>query len=180
MTIESNQTRFNHENWIGQLYKFMDTASQFLNEIFNGLTVLLKKRLLQIWNDIRFVFKQLTPQDFIITALITTIGMFGVIIFMTGLGLFAYQTILWLQEGIWTEFPLFVVFNFIFDNTAFQQWMLQPESWFGLQKLFSWFLEIIPLSAALMIPGISLALFMATTLLITFTYRFYQLRNRND
>ena len=82
MTIESNQTRFNHENWIGQLYKFIDTASQFLNEIFNGLTVLLKKRLLQIWNDIRFVFKQLTPQDFIITALITTIGMFGVVIFI--------------------------------------------------------------------------------------------------
>ena len=180
MTIESNQTRFNHENWIGQLYKFIDTASQFLNEIFNGLTVLLKKGLLQIWNDIRFVFKQLTPQDFIITALITTIGMFGVIIFMTGLGLFAYQTILWLQEGIWTEYPLLIVFNFIFDNTALQQWMLQPESWLGLQKLFSWFLEIIPLSAALMIPGISLALFMATTLLITFTYRFYQLRNRND
>ena len=49
MTIESNQTRFNHENWIGQLYKFIDTASQFLNEIFNGLTVLLKKGLLQIW-----------------------------------------------------------------------------------------------------------------------------------
>ena len=180
MTIESNQTRFNHETWIGHLYTFMDTARQFLNELFNGSTILLKKGLLQIWNDIRFVFKQLTPQDFIITALIMTIGMFGTIIFMTGLGLFIYQTFLWLQEGTWTEFPLFVVFNFIFDNTALQKWMLHPESWFGLQKLFSWFLEIIPLSAALMIPGISLALFMATTLLIAFTYRFYQLRNRND
>ena len=180
MAIESNQKRFNHETWIGQLYSFVDTARQFFNELFNGLTILLKKGLLQIWNDIRFVFKQLTPQDFIITALITTIGMFGAIIFMTGLSLFIYQAILWLQQGTWTEFPLFVVFDFIFDNTAFQQWMLHPESWFGLQKLFSWFLEIIPLSAALMIPGISLALFMATTLLISFTYRFYQLRNKND
>lgn len=180
MTIESNQTRFNHETWIGHLYTFMDTARQFLNELFNGSTILLKKGLLHIWNDIRFVFKQLTPQDFIITSLIMTIGMFGTIIFMTGLGLFIYQTFLWLQEGTWTEFPLFVVFNFIFDNTALQKWMLHPESWFGLQKLFSWFLDIIPLSAALMIPGISLVLFMATTLLISFTYRFYQLRNRND
>ena len=180
MTIESNQTRFNHQTWIRQLYTFMDTASQFFNELFNGLSILLKKGLLQIWNDISFVFKQLTPQDFIITALITTIGVFGIIIFMTGLGLFIYQAILWLQEGIWTEFSLFVGFNFIFDDTALQEWMLHPESWFGLQKLFSWFLETIPLSAALVIPGISLAVFMATTFLIAFTYRFYQLKNRND
>jgi hypothetical protein len=58
--------------------------------------------------------------------------------------------------------------------------MVHPESWMGLQKMFSWFLESIPLSMALMIPGISIALFMAGTLVIALTYRFYQLRNRND
>ena len=48
MTIESNQTRFNHETWIGQLYKFMHTARQFFYELFNGLTILLKKGLLSL------------------------------------------------------------------------------------------------------------------------------------
>ena len=42
MNRESNQTRFNHETWIGHLYTFMDTARQFLNELFNGSTILLK------------------------------------------------------------------------------------------------------------------------------------------
>ena len=87
-------------------------ASEKVNFQNITATILLKKSLLQIWNDISFVFKQLTPQDFIITALITTIGMFGAIIFMTGLSLFIYQAILWLQQGTWTEFPLFVVFDF--------------------------------------------------------------------
>ncbi|MDE1045380.1 MAG: hypothetical protein OSA05_08910, partial [Nitrospinaceae bacterium] len=113
-------------------------------------------------------------------ALISVMGMLGLMIFMAGLGLFSYQAMLWLQNGTWTEFPLFVVFNFLFENTALHQWMVHPESWLGLQKMFSWFLESIPLSMALMIPGISIALFMAGTLVIALTYRFYQLRNRND
>ena len=99
---------------------------------------------------------------------------------MIGLGLFGYQAVLWLQDGIWTEFPLFVIFNFFFENTILHQWMVHPESWLGLQKLFSWFLESVPLSLALMIPGLSIALFMAGTIVATMLFRFIQLRNKND
>ena len=179
MTIGSHQSHFNHENWIRQLHSYEVTSRQFLNELFKGLRVLLQRGLLIIWNDICLMFRQLTLQDFIITALIIAIGIFGVIIFMTGLGLFFYQAMLWLQDGVWTQYSLFFVFNFIFENTSLHQWILHPESWFGLQKMFFWFLDFIPLSAALIIPGICLTLFMATTLFIIFTYRFYQLRNRN-
>ena len=73
-----------------------------------------------------------------------------------------------------------MVFNFLFENTFLQQWMTHPESWVGLQKLFSWLLESVPLSLALMVPGFSIALFMAGTLTIALLYRFYQLKNRND
>ena len=180
MNIENQQTQFNHEDWLTQLYRFIETGRQFFSELFKALKTLSQKGLLEAWNDIRSAVSRLTPQDFIVTALISIMGMFGVMIFMTGLGLFSYQAMLWLQDGTWTEFPLFVVFNFLFENTALHQWMLHPESWLGLQKLFTWFLESIPLSMALMIPGLSIALFMAGTLVVALTYRFYKLRNRND
>jgi hypothetical protein len=180
MNIENHQTQFNHEDWLAHLFRSMETARLFFNELFKGLKVLAQKGLLNAWNDIRSVASRLTLQDFIITALLTVTGVFGLIFFMAGLSLFGYQVLIWLQDGTWTEFPLFVVFNFLFENTAFHQWMTHPESWLGLQKLLSWVLESVPLSIALMIPGVSIALLMAGTLVVAFTYRFYQLRNRND
>jgi flagellar biosynthesis protein FliQ len=57
--------------------------------------------------------------------------------------------------------------------------MIHPESWMGLQKLFSWFLESVPLSVALMIPGLAIAFFMAGTMVVTMLFRFVQLKNRN-
>jgi hypothetical protein len=180
MNMENQQAQFNHEDWLAYLNRYMDTARQFFNEVFKGLKTLSQKGLLEAWKDIRSAVSRLTPQDFIVTALITITGMFGVMIFMTGLSLFGYQVILWLQDGIWTEFPLVVVFNFLFENTVLHQWMIHPESWLGLQKMFLWFLESIPLSIALMVPGFSIALFMAGTLAAALVYRFYQLRNRND
>lgn len=180
MNIENHQAQFNHEDWLRHLSRYMDTARQFFNEVFNGLKSLSQKGLVEAWKDIRSAASQLTPQDFIFTALIAATGMFGLIVFMTGLSLFSYQAILWLQDGVWTEFPLFVVFNFLFESTALHQWVTQPESWIGLQKMFSWILESVPLSMALMIPGFSIALFMAGALAVALTYRFYKLKSRND
>jgi hypothetical protein len=180
MNIDKQQTLFNHEDWIAQLYRFIDTGRQFINELLKGLKTLSQEGLLEAWKDICAAVSQLTPKDFIVTALISVMGMFGLMIFMFGLGLFSYQAMLWLQNGTWTEFPLFVVFNFLFENTALHQWMVHPESWLGLQKMCLWFLQSIPISMALMIPGISIAMFMAGTLFIALTYRFYQLKNRND
>ena len=180
MNIENQQTQFNHEDWLAQLYRFIDTGREFTSELLKGLKILSQKGLLEAWKDIRTAVSRLTPIDFIVTALISIMALLGLMIFMIGFALFNYQAILWLQNGTWTEFPLFVVFNFLFENSALHQWVIHPESWLGLRKMFLWFLQSIPLSMALMIPGISIALFMAGTLVIAMTYRFYQLRNRND
>ena len=155
-------------------------ARPFFKEVLRGIGALFQKGLVEAWKNLRSTLSKLTPKDFIVSGLLTLTGLGGVLIFMVGLSLFAYQSILWLQNGVWTEFPLFVVFKFFFENTAFHQWMTQPESWMGLQKLFSWFLQTIPLSVALMVPGFSIALFMAGTLMVGLLYRFFQLRNRND
>ncbi len=180
MNIENRQAQFNHEEWIENLYKFLEMARQFFKEVLRGIKALSQKGLAEAWKDIRSAISKLTPKDFIVPGILTMIGLGGFFIFMVGLSLLTYQSILWLQNGFWTEFPLFVVFNFLFENTAFHLWVVQPESWMGLQKLFSWFLENIPLSIALMVPGLSLVLFMAGTLMVVLLYRFFQLKNRND
>ncbi len=180
MNMENQQAHFNHEDWLTHLYRYIETARQFCGELIRGVKAISQKGLRQAWSEIRSAASGLTPQDFIITGLTACAGMFGILVFAIGLSLFGYQALLWLQNGIWTEFPLFVVFNFLFESTALQQWMVQPESWVGLQKMLSWFLGSIPLSLALMIPGFSIALFMAGTLIAALLYRFNQLRNRND
>jgi hypothetical protein len=180
MNMENQQAHFNHEDWLAHLYRYIETARQLCKELLRGVTSLSQKGLRQAWSEIRLAASRLTAQDFIITGLVACAGVLGILVFAVGLSLFGYQALLWLQDGIWTEFPLFVVFNFLFESTALQQWMMQPESWVGLQKMLSWFLESIPLSLALMIPGFSIALFMAGTLGVALLYRFSQLRNRND
>ena len=179
MNMEKQQTHFDHEDWLNHLYRYIETARQFGNELFRGLKSILQKGLLEAWSEFRSVVSKLTPQDFIITGLVTLTGIVGGLFFLIGLSLFGYQAILWLQDGVWTEFPLFAVFNFLFENTILHQWMIHPESWMGLQKLFSWFLESVPLSVALMIPGFAIAFFMAGTMVVTMLFRFVQLKNRN-
>ncbi len=180
MTIENHQTRFNHEEWLNHLSRFMETGREFCNELLRALKIILQKGMSVAWKDIRTALSKLTPKDFFVTGLITCAGALGALVFMTGLGIFAYQAFLWLQNGVWTEFPLFAVFNFLFENTSLHQWIIQPESWLGLQKLITWFLESTPLSLALMIPGFSVALLMAGTLVLAILFRFNQLKNRND
>jgi hypothetical protein len=179
MNAENHHAKFNHEEWIEHLYQSMETARQFCSELFKALKTLSQKGLREAWKDIRLAVSKLTPQDFIVTGLLTLTGMFGVMVFMIGFSLLSYQSILWLQNGVWTEYPLVVIFNFLFDNTAFQLWMTQPESWVGLQKLFSWFLESVPISLALMVPGFSITLFMAGIITAALLYRFYQLKKKN-
>ena len=134
MTMENQQAHFNHEDWLDHLNRYIETARQICNELFRGLKSLSQKGLLEAWSEIRSTASKLTPLDFIVSGLVALTGIIGGLFFLIGLCLFGYQAILWLQDGIWTEFPLFAVFNFLFENTILHQWMAHPESWLGLQK----------------------------------------------
>jgi hypothetical protein len=180
MNMENHQTHFNHEDWLSHIYRFLETTRQLFKEALRGLKIISQKGVTIAWNDICSAVSRLTPKDFFVSGLISFTGFLGGLIFMTGLGLLGYQSFLWLQDGFWTEFPLFAVFNFLFENTSLHQWLIQPQSWLGLQKLITWLLDSIPLSLALIIPGFSIALSMAGALVITLLFRFNQLKNRND
>ena len=181
MNIKSHhQAQFNHEEWIEYLFRFVETVQEFLRKVFQNIKTLSQKGLVKAWKEIRTAASKLNTLDIIFMGLTVLAGLLGGLIFLIGLGLLGYQLVLWLLDGVWTSLPLYVVFDFIFENTAFQQWMAHPESWFGMQKLFSGFLETTPLSLALMVPGILIAVAWAGVLSATLVIRFYQIKNHND
>ena len=176
VTENSQQPRFNHEEWIDQLSQFWVTFKQFLTEFLKVLKILFQKGKNEAWKEIRYSGSKLQKKDFVCAGILLSIGLFGDLILLIGLGVLAYQCFLWLQNGVWTEYDLFSVFNYIFENTEFHQWMINPESWFGMQKLLIWFLETIPVSLALMVPGFSIAISAIGLFFAALVFRYYQLK----
>ena len=177
MKTENSQNRqFNHEEWMSQLFQFMKAVQYFAIELIETFKMLLQKGLLQAWKEIRSATSKLSPVDFFFAGITLAIGGFGGIILVAGMGLLSYQSFIWLQSGIWNEYPMLIVFNFIFENTTIHQWLINPESWIGVQKILLWSLESIPLSLALMVPGLSIGLTAAGIFTLALIFRFYQLK----
>ena len=127
--------------------------------------------------EIKFIISKSTAYDYIGGGLIALIGFMGALILVAGVCMTGYQIVLWLIDGVWTEFPLFIVFNFMFENTALHAWITNPESLYGLQVVVSWILENIPLSAALIVPGFIIATVMAGIMGFAVMIRYYQFKN---
>ena len=176
VTENSQQPRFSHEEWVEQLSQFWVTFKQFLTEFFKVLKVLFQKGKNQAWKEVRSSGSKLQKKDFVFAGILLSFGLFGDLILLIGLGILAYQCFLWLQNGVWTEYDLFSVFNYVFENTEVHQWMINPESWLGLQKLLMWFLETIPVSLALMVPGFSIAISAIGIFFAGLVFRYYQLK----
>ena len=177
MNIENHQqSQFNHEEWLSRLFRFFETARQFSVAFAQSFKILFQKGLSKGWKEIKTATKKLSLADFIFTGTLASIAVFGSVIFLAGIGLLSYQSLLWLQSGVWTEYPLLSVFNFLFENTALHQWIINPESWVGVQKLFLWFLESIPVSLALMITGFSIIIMAGGVLIMALAFRLYQFK----
>jgi hypothetical protein len=177
MNMENHQqSQFNHEDWINSLFQFIETARQFSITFAKTFKALFQKGLSEGWKEIKTATKKLSLEDFIFISILTSIAVFGSMILLTGIGLLSYQSLLWLQSGVWIEYPLLSVFTFLFENTALHQWIINPESWVGIQKLFLWVLESIPVSLALMIPGLSITIMAGGVLIMALVFRFYQFK----
>ena len=174
-TENFQEPQFNHEEWMNRLFQFMKAVQYFTIELIQTFKALLQKGLLQVWKEIRSATSKLSPVDFFFAGITVSIGVLGGIILVAGMGLLSYQSFIWLQSGVWNEYPMLTVFNFIFENTSIHQWLMNPESWVGVQKMLLWFLESIPVSLALMVPGFSIALTAAGIFTLALIIRFYQL-----
>jgi hypothetical protein len=177
MNMENHQqSQFNHEEWINRLFQFIETTRQFSIAFAQAFKTLFQKGLAEAWKDIRAATKKLSLADLIFAGTLTLFAVFGGVILLVGIGLLSYQSFLWLQSGVWTEYPMLTVFNFLFENTPLHHWMVTPESWIGMQKLLLWVLESIPVSLALMVPGFSITIMASGILIAAVVFRFYQFK----
>jgi len=181
MTQEKmHQQNVDHEYWLKNIAETQEKARNTLFEVWETFRVLLDKAVTWTIREVKFFFSKTTLVDYVGGGLSAFIGFFAVLILAIGFFLIGYQIGLWLINGVWTEFPLFIVFNFLFENTALQSWITNPESMFGLQVVTTWVLENIPLSAALIVPGFILSLTMAGVVLLAVVVRYNQFKNQED
>ena len=167
---------WDHRQWLKFVSDVSENAQEFAAEVWETFRILFDRGLTRAVKEIKFFLSKSTLFDFICGGLNAVFGFFATLIFLSGFCLIGYQVILWLNEGVWTEFPLAVVFNYLFENTALHSWVADPGSWLGLQKVVAWSLENIPLSAALIIPGFILTSALAGIMTGAILIRYYQFK----
>ena len=55
---------------------------------------------------------------------------------LSGIAVFAYQSCIWLERGSWKAFGSRLVLDKVMP-TNFSQWLHNPHSWLGLNKIIS-------------------------------------------
>jgi len=181
MTQEKmHQQNADHEQWLKTMAETQEKAQNTIFEIWETFRILLDKAVTWTIKEVKFFFSKTTLVDYVGGGLSAFIGLFSILILAIGFFLVGYQIGLWLLNGVWTEFPLFIVFNFLFENTALHSWIANPESMFGLQLVVTWILENIPLSAALIVPGFIFSLTMAGVVVFAVVVRYNQFKNEKD
>ena len=177
---EYRDPNIDHTPWMQWVEENLGQAKEFYREIVINLKSISKKTIFKASEELRFFISKLTIVDFICVGITVVVMAFASLFLLSGLGLVSYQVFLWMKDGIWPEFPIEVVFNFLFENTLLAQWLSNPESWFGLQKIVEWLLQNITLSAALIIPSVLIFSGIACISAVAIVFRFYQFKNAKN
>ena len=107
MNFERDQKyQFNYEEWISRFLQYIATAQHFFTGFIHAAKVLFKKGLILVWKEIRTTASKLSAADLFLASMNITVGLLGVIILLAGIGLLGYQSLLWLQTGIWNCWSL--------------------------------------------------------------------------
>ena len=168
--------KIDHTSWTQWINENLDRAKEFYEGAIINLRSIARKTISKVSKELRFFISKLTAVDFFCGSIALGIMVFASLFLISGLGLVGYQVFLWIKDGVWSEFTVMVVFDFLFENTLAAQWLSNPESWFGLQKVVEWLLQNIPLSVALIIPSIMVLGGMACVLIAAIAFRFYQFK----
>jgi len=166
---------------VGEILGYLEAAKLFAADILDALRFLTEKGLKTAWQtsrqELKFLFKRLTVLDYIFgnLSLLALLSCFAV--FLSGFGLLGYQTVLWLQDGVWNGMPMMRVFEFLFEGTALAAWMLNPESWLGLHQLMEWLLLNTPISLALMVNGLMMSAAVAGGIALAVLVRRFQFKH---
>ena len=177
---ENDHKKSDHISWMGWINEALGKANEFYEEAIINLEAIARQTISKIIKELRFFISKLTIVDFFCGSLTLGVLSLASLFLVTGIGLVSYQAFLWIRDGVWSEYTITVVFNYIFENTVVSQWLNNPESWFGLQKTIEWLLENIPLSVALIIPSITVLCGMILISIVGLTFRYYQFKAKEN
>ena len=155
--------------------RFLGSAVPFFQELKEAVLPYWFKTVSKATTHFRKIGSKLTGWDFFWGFLSTGIVFICFLIIFCGFCVLGYQTINWLQNGVWEEISLLIAFNFLFEGASIHDWIIAPDSWLGLHQIVSWALKKLPLSLVLIINGTFLTLSSLGVIGIAASYRYYQL-----
>ena len=174
--MEYEDQKTDHRSWMEWINLSIENAKEFYKEVRMNLGEITRQIVTIVIKESRFFISKLTPVDFFCGSITLGIISFASLFLVAGFGVVSYQVFLWIKNGVWSEFTIKLAFNFLFEGTSVAQWLNNPESWFGLQKITEWLLENIPLSVALIVPSIFTLVGMMCITIAALAFRFYQFK----
>ena len=175
---------YNDSKRVGEMLGAMEAARLFILDALQTCRFVFEKGLASAYEatrkELKFLFKRFTALDYVFGNLSMLGLLLCFMVFLSGFGLLGYQVVVWLQDGVWNAMPLMLVFNFLFDGTAFGAWMQNPDSWVGLHQVMEWLLVNTPISLVLIVDGLILSAGMAATIVFAVMVRRFQFKHREQ
>ena len=169
---------------IGEILGYVETARLFARDVLQAIRFVFEKGMVSAYEaarqELKFMVKRFTVLDYVMGNLSLLGLMLCFAIFLSGFGLLGYQTVGWLQDGVWNALPMMLVFEYLFEGTALGLWMQNPESWIGLQQLLEWTLSNVPISLVLMAEGLLMAGVLAGGMALAVLIRRFQFKHQQD
>ena len=152
----------------------MESFWTFIKDMARPWRAFFDNYVLKIKNDSRQVVRKLTILDFVLAGISLLIMFAAGLVVLSGIGIVSYQSVMWLQDGIWKELPLFSTFNYLLEGTALHGWVSDPQSWLGLHNMVVWSLENIPLALVLIVDGLAVMFIVAAMMTMGISLRLFQ------
>ena len=179
--VQTDKT-YNDSKRVGEMLGAMEAARLFILDALQTCRFVFEKGLTSAYKatrqELKFLFKRFTAVDYVFGSLSSFGLLLCVAVFLSGFALLGYQTVVWLQDGVWNAMPLMMVFNFLFEGTAFGAWMQNPDAWVGLHQVMEWLLINTPISLVLIVDGLVLSAGMGATIIFAVMVRRFQFKHR--
>ena len=167
-----------------EMLDFSEKARLFCLELLTAGQYFLQKgvrqSLARVKEELRYLFKKFTVFDFVCWNLNLAGLLVSSLVFFAGIGIVSYQAFVWLKDGVWNAMPLMAVFDFLFANTALQEWVQNPASWQGLHQVIEWNLTNVPLSLVLIVEGAVLSAGLLAIMALAILIRRFQFKHRDQ
>jgi hypothetical protein len=181
--VKTDKT-YDESKRVGEMLGALEAARLFVLDALQTCRFIFEKGLVSAYEatrqELKFLFKRFTVFDYVFGNL----SLFGLLVcfavFLSGFGLLGYQIVDWLRDGVWNAMPLMIVFNFLFEGTAFGAWMQNPDSWVGLHQVMEWLLVNTPISLVLIVDGLILSAGMAAVIVFAVMVRRFQFKHREQ